>query len=180
MGSHANLPYHLYVHVSNAALGPAMPPGYTRAIWHAVYARPGQLLLAQCLLETGAHWCGIPLHMISTSSGFGASAPEREPWGAMGERVQAIHAHYLEGLPVTMRSTRDLGRHTGIVIDYEDGFSRYPHEHKPLNLVNLDNGQFALLPNNYLLFADKHFTGDAKSASLAYYRRGETVYWEHR
>ena len=45
MPRHANLPFHLYVHVDNRALGPKLPPGTTAAIWHAVYARPGQVVM---------------------------------------------------------------------------------------------------------------------------------------
>ena len=70
------------------------------------------------------------------------------------------------------------GRHTGLIVDWEDGYSRYPSEHKPLNLIELRNGQFALLPNNFLLFKDKHFTESLAKENLKFYRRGETTYWE--
>jgi hypothetical protein len=44
MSRHAALPFHLYVNVKNSFLGPDMPDGTTRAIWHGVYGRPYQLL----------------------------------------------------------------------------------------------------------------------------------------
>ena len=64
---HANLPFHLYVNVQNSFLGPTMPPGTTAAIWHGVYARPYQTLYCHVLLESGAHWSGLPMHAISTT-----------------------------------------------------------------------------------------------------------------
>jgi hypothetical protein len=35
-----------------------------------------------------------------------------------------------------------------------------------------------LLPNNFLLFKDKHFTESLAKENLKFYRRGETTYWE--
>jgi hypothetical protein len=47
-----------------------------------------------------------------------------------------------------------------------------------LNLVLLDAGQFALVPNNYLTFKDAHFVNPEARKNMRHYRRGETVYWE--
>jgi hypothetical protein len=98
------------------------------------------------------------------------------PWKVMGEEMDIIHMHYLEGLKVETRAGK--GRHMGIIIDWKDGYSRYQQEHKPLNLVNLDSGQFALQPNNYCKFSDSHFTKKEAEENLKYYRRGEDIYWE--
>ena len=188
MPRHANLPFHLYVHVNNAALGPTMPAGTTRAIWHAVYCRPGQIVMAHVLLETGAEWCGVPLHMIGTGPDAFRVKPladhdapgDLQPWGAMGEHVEAIHLEYLEGM-MAMGSGKGpgfCGTHTGIVIDWADGFSRYPQEHKPLNLIERSDGKYLLYPNNYIRLLDKHFTSFKKSDEMQHYRRSERVYWE--
>lgn len=175
---HCNLPFHLYVHVNNLALGPQMPAGTTRGILHGLYCRPSQAVLGHVLLDSGAHWSGMLWHMISTSTAFAESAHTLQPWGAMGEDIEAWHAHYLEGLPaVTIRGSL-RGRHTGIVIDWRDGFSRYPAEHKPLNMVELDGGQFALLPNNYLLLTDSHFTAKPLGQHTQHYSRNTAIVWE--
>ena len=78
----------------------------------------------------------------------------------------------------TLKPIKESGRHTGIMIDWNDGFSKYPQEHKPLSLINLSNGQFALLPNNYFLLHDDHFVDPAAKENLKHYKRGDTVYWE--
>ena len=101
------------------------------------------------------------------------------PWGSMGEETEAWHVHYLEGLKCNVHAPiQAAGRHTGIIIDWADGFSRYPAEHKPLNLLALDSGQFALVPNNYATYADAHFVDAKAREHTKHYRRGETVYWE--
>lgn len=177
---HANLPFHIYVEVPNELLGPAMPAGFTRGIWHAVYCRPAQRLMAHVLLASGAEWCGVPVHRLRHGKveKFTHEPAMLEPWAAMGERLESVHLHYLEGLPAVTIKHGWTGRHTGIVIDYADGFSRYPQEHKPLNLIAMDSGQFALLPNNYVTFSDRHFMDPRAAAELKNYRRGDTMYWE--
>jgi hypothetical protein len=176
---HANLPRHIYVNVDNRFLGPEMPNGVTPGIWHGVYAREGQVLMCHVLLESGANWSGLPLHALSFTQDFRFPAEKLMPWGAMGTNTVVWSADYLLGLACDVHAPIEAtGRHTGFVVDWVDGFSRYPHEHKPLNLIVLDSGQFALLPNNYLTYKDAHFVREEARENMKYYRRGETVYWE--
>ena len=176
MSKHANLPYHFYVNVDNKFLGPNMPDGTTRGLWHAVYGRPYQLLLCHVVLETGAHWSGLPLHALSMTDDFSIDHHSLMPWKVMGEDMDVIKFEHLEGLSVKTKS--GTGRHTGIIVDWKDGYSRYQEEHKPLNLVALSKGQFALQPNNYCLFEDSHFVDSSKKEQTKLYRRGEDIYWE--
>tara|TARA_Y100001972_G_C7545933_1_gene274541 strand:+ start:64 stop:612 length:549 start_codon:yes stop_codon:yes gene_type:complete len=178
---HANLPHHLYVWVDNEFLGPDVPPGKTYALWHGVHSRENQVLMAHVLLETGAHWSGLPLHAMSAYGGpenwIDKGHDKLMPWGAMGPNIEAFHARYLEGLPVDCFRIEETGRHTGIIIDWSDGFDRYPQEHKPLNLVSLDSGQFALHPNNYCRFRDDHIIKRELFEQCRAYKRGEKLYW---
>lgn len=176
---HCCLPHHLYVNVSNRFLGPSMPQGVTPGIWWGVHCRPGQAVMCHVLLASGAHWSGLPIHAVSRTESFDLGHRALQPWGAMGDRIEAFGAEYLDGLAVeVLRPFAGAGRHTGIVIDWVDGFSRYPQEHKPLNLIELESGQYALLPNNFVLFADSHFTNPNLRDQLAHYRRGESLFWE--
>jgi len=173
------LPYHLYVNVKNSFLGENMPDGYTPAMWHGVYSRPGQLICCHVILQSGAHWSGLPLSALSTTDVFDDNSNINiQPWGGMGNNIETFMATYLEGLSVNVFHAGKEGRHTGIILDWEDGYSRYPAEHKPLSLISLDCGYFALVPNNYFTLKDKHFVNDKHSNNLKFYKRGETVYWE--
>jgi hypothetical protein len=174
--THTQLPHHFYVKVNNKHLGPNMPDGFTEGIWHGIHSREGQMLMCHVMLETGAHWSGIPLHALSTTNYF--FAPDLVmPWYAMGEQIIAVQLPYLEGLKATDRN-HNVGRHTGIMIDWADGYSRYPQEHKPLNLISLDSGPFVLMPNNYVIYKDKHFTNGKRKDDLSKYKRNEKIYWE--
>ena len=101
------------------------------------------------------------------------------PWGGMGQNIQVVQMCYLEGLEVRVsKPFIGIGRHTGLIFDWTDGFSRYPQEHKPLSLIALKSGQFCLMPNNYILFEDRHFVNEKSKENLQFYKRGESVYWE--
>lgn len=178
MGSHANLPFHIYVNVSNRMLGPRMPEGSTPAIWHGIHSRPNQVLMCHLLLESGAHWSGMPIHGISMTESFDLPHEILSPWAAMGNELETFHVKYLEGLRCnTIKPINAVGRHTGIMVDWSDGFSRYPQEHKPLNLICLDSGQFALLPNNFVLYEDAHFVDTHARVNIKEYLRGDKIYW---
>lgn len=156
-----------------------MPKGYTKGVWHGVYCREYQILMCHVLLESGANWSGLPIHALSTSDDFSIDRKYLMPWTAMGDNMETFHSNMLEGLEAeTLRPIKTKGRHTGIIIDWKDGYSRYPQEHKPLNLIQLDSGQFALLPNNYVIYSDKHFVDEKAKENLKYYKRGENIYWE--
>ena len=178
---HTNLPGHIYVWVNNKYLGPKMPKGYTYGLWHGIHSREGQILMAHVLLETGAHWSGLPLHAMSNFHGpteWEEKPPELlMPWTAMGPHIEAWDAKYLDGLKVECFRQGYTGIHTGIIIDWSGRFDEHPQEHKPLNLISLDDGQFALHPNNYCKFTDDHFIDHDLFEQTKNYRRGEKVYW---
>lgn len=179
MAKHTTLPHHLYINVDNKYLGPKMPHGVTKGIWHGIYCREYQTMLCHVFLESGAHWSGLPIHAISTTTNFEYKYEELMPWSGMGEKIEAIHMPFLEGLEASVfNPISEVGRHTGIVIDWADGYSRYPEEHKPLSLIQLESGQFALLPNNYVVYKEKHFVDDESKELLKFYRRGREVFWE--
>jgi hypothetical protein len=167
MPKHTPLPFHFYVNVNNAFLGPNMPEGVTKGIWHGVYCREYQVLSCHVFLESGAHWSGLPLHAISCTDDFRHEYEALMPWCGMGEEIEAVYMPFLEGLEVAIHP----GRHTGIIIDWKDGYSRYPAEHKPLSLIQLETGQFALSPNNYLTYKEKHFVNEKAKENMKHYRR---------
>jgi len=172
MSRHANLPYHLYVFVDNKYLG--LNDGYTQGIWHAVFAREGEVLLSHVLLETGAHWTGLPLHAIHhTPNPVSKKVGHLQPWGNMGTNIDVFMMKHLEGIEVEYFQHNIKGVATGITIDWYDGFSRYPEQHKPLHLTALEDGNYYLLPNNYLRWYDPSFTDEKKWLECKNYRRGD-------
>lgn len=179
MSRHIELPHHFYINVDNKVLGPNMPAGITKGIWWGIYSRPGQHVMCHVMLESGANWSGLQLESISTKEDFSIENKLLMPWATMGDDLDIFSSKYLEGLTCeTIEPIKSLGRHTGIIIDWRDGYSRYPQEHKPLSLINLSSGQFSLLPNNYILYDDPHFIEKSAKQNLKYYKRNEKISWE--
>lgn len=176
---HSQLPYHLYVWVDNKYLGEEVSGGLTKGILHGIFCKNGQLMLTHVQLQTGAHWSGLPLHALYHKE-VKQELQKIQPWGCMGTEITTTLFPYLEGLKGKTIKENLSFRHTGIIIDWNDGYSRYPQEHKPLSLIALEQGNFGLLPNNYFKIYDKHFTDDLEeiNVNLKKYKRGEKIYWE--
>lgn len=174
--NHAPLPFPIYVNVKNSMLG-LTDEGVTRALWHGIHSQPGQVVMCHLMLETGAQWSGVPLHGISASRKF-CSDDEACPWGAMGERLTVTLMPYLEGLSVECFGLGGVcGRHTGLVVDWVDGFAKVSAEHKPLNLICLNDGPYTLLENNKCRFFDEHFIRPDIDPSKVGYKRNRETYW---
>lgn len=176
MSRHGNLPHHLYVYVDNEQLG--LPSGYTEGIWHGVFAREGQILLSHILLETGAHWTGVPLHAIHHKINPEVRKPGQiQPWGNMGTDIDVTYLKHLDGIEVEYFKENIKGIGTGMVVDWYDGFTRYPEQHKPLHIIAMEDGNYYLLPNNYLRWFDPSFTVDSKWQECKNYKRGNQVWF---
>lgn len=123
----------------------------------------------------GALYSRIPiqaiLHRLPTGTQF--NADYLDPWGAISSSSQAVSYNYLKDYHVISET---LGRGTyKFTIDYfNGGFSEDPEQHKTSNIIFLDNGQIAALPNNFTLFKDRHFTTPNQ---LYKYKRNKT-YWD--
>ena len=171
--NHAPLPFPIYVNVNNTLLG-LKDGGVTRALWHGIHSRPGQVVMCHLMLETGAHWSGMPLHGVSATDVF--YTPDVVcPWGAMGDKITVTAMPYLEGLEVVC--SKVVSRHTGILVDWADGFAKVPAEHKPLNLIQTPDGPYLLVENNKCRFFDPHFVDSNVKVNEIGYKRGTTAYW---
>lgn len=105
-------------------------------------------------------------------------------WDAMSYHVEVIHKPLLAGLRAEFFG-KDRRMHGGEYMFTLDncnpdpripdfGFAETPDEHKSFNVLKLDNGQFALQPNNRCRFFDpafnpqEMFKPDFKVATIKY------------
>jgi len=125
--------------------------------------------------QSGAVFSRLPIHAFFSLNGprHAHTLQELCPWTCIGNKAQAITHAYLKNYDGQLK---DLG--TGrylFTIDYFDGdYSEDPEQHKTHNIFELESGAFAAVPNNHVLFKDKHFTVD--SADPPAYARQRT-YW---
>jgi hypothetical protein len=129
---------------------------------HAFLNRP---LLFTCHLSTGALFSGVPINHLSHSNNniyarvLGLAA--LQPWGCLGDNLGVVRLDYLKDYDCLCKIEDDqiFGRYLCTFFFKEGGhLEEDPEQMKTMNMIALENGQFALLPNNRILFTDSHFT----------------------
>ena len=149
----------------------------TRPIECYIFAATGILnrpLLFTCHTKSGAVFSRLPIHAFTTNPNTMVyfKLEDQAPWGCVGNTLTVVKHSYLKDYTVQVPSLHMEGRYIMTFDQFNGGFSEDPEQHKTMNMVELDNGQFGLMPNNYCRFKDLHFT----EADDIQYKR-QTDYW---
>lgn len=140
-------------------------------VWVSVKSIRGQAFRFETYLpEFGALYDKLPLDAFIWSDEHHSLLPldVLQIWDCMSYHVELIHKPFLAGLRAEFFG-KDRLMHQGEYLWTLDscepdpripayGFSETPEEHKSFNLLRLDNGQFALQPNNRCRFFDPAIT----------------------
>lgn len=126
----------------------------------------------------GAVYSRIPIqaiyHQIPENTLNLLESKKLDPWGAISSEGQAICHQYLKDYE-TLYLKEDIKGVYKFTIDYfNGGFAQDPEQHKTSNVLFLDNGQIAAIPNNFCLFLDGHFTTSV--VDLPYKRNTQYYY----
>lgn len=148
------------------------------AVAFGIVSQPGHALGLHVLTHQGAQWYGLPLHALAWKEG----APDRELrelelWDCFSFDVSVTEFPLLSGLGCRVFPTAERATclftidwtHAGAEID--PGWSRLPEEHKSGHLLKLDDGNFALQPNNRLLWEEPSFVRSEFAGGSEPYRR---------
>lgn len=116
---------------------------------------PGRAVLFHCQLNNGAVYYRLPISAFGVGYEFGLGL--LQTWDCASKDMECFTFDYLNFQSVTCLK---LNKATGTYITTFDwsGYgstAEIAHEHKCLHLIKLNNGQFALQPNNYLLWHEK-------------------------
>lgn len=142
-----------------------------QGIWVSVKAIKGEAFRFETYLpEYGALYDKLPISafMHSTSLAAGLPLDVLQIWDALAYHVEVIDKPFLKGLRAEFFG-KDKQLHAGeymFTIDTcspdpripDFGLSETVDEHKSYNVLKLDNGQFALQPNNRCRFFDPAIT----------------------
>jgi hypothetical protein len=145
---------------------------FVEGIWVSVKSIPGEAFRFETWLPaTGALYDKLPI------SAFVSEPELPDPdlpldflqiWDAMSYDITVVDKPFLAGQRCEMFAkdkqlyggeyilTIDSAHLDRRVPDY--GFAETPEDHKSFNLIALDNGQFALQPNNRMRFSDPAFS----------------------
>jgi hypothetical protein len=142
-------------------------------VWCSVKSIKGEAFRFETYIpETGAVFDKLPISAFlwheSAADDDLLPLDMLQIWDAMSYHVELIHKPLLAGLRCEFFG-KDKKRHPGEYMFTLDncnpdpripdfGFAESPDEHKSFNLLRLDNGQFALQPNNRCTFVDPSLT----------------------
>lgn len=166
-------------------------------VWVSVKSIRGQAFRFETYLpEFGALYDKLPIDAFLWD--YHCDLGDRLPldvlqiWDCMSYHVELIHKPFLAGLRAEFFG-KDKRLHGGEYMWTLDscepdpriptyGFSETPEEHKSFNMLRLDNGQFALQPNNRCRFFDPAIThAELKKPDFAVctrtYRVEHTAKW---
>jgi hypothetical protein len=175
-------PIRLFVHQS--FLGIQDSPKLEEAYLIAVTSIPNGPLMFTAHLESGAVWQRLPIEafwapsnlypIVDNKDGVYLSNPELQPFSCLHGKIQAITYEHLREYEVLAKIGDELysGQYLFTVDVLGEGLASDPVQHKSHNVVVLENGQLAALPNNYVRFMDNYFTKN----ELPRYKRCDTIY----
>jgi hypothetical protein len=129
-------------------------------IVHAARSRAGKIMTFHVHLEDhGAHYSLVPLHKLLHKEVKEPLAPNQlQPWDCFSDSVEAIKYKYFEFKKVWILSLKMWGEYI-LTFDWlENSYSDYTIEFKQGHLIKLENGQYGIYPNNFLIFYDKTYT----------------------
>ena len=145
---------------------------FVEGYWVTLKSIPGRAFYFETYLpEYAAMYDKLPI------SAFVSSPKKPEPdmelhnlqfWNSMDYGVISVYKQFIGSMHFELM-TRDYGNQTGTYVctidnyhenihDVDCSTSEEPQEHKSHNIIELDNGQFALYPNNRMRIYDNSLT----------------------
>ena len=130
---------------------------FTKAVVFAFRAEPARAPMFQVMLDSGACWARVPIHMICSKPCDPLPLQQSSWWDSYGYEFTVFALPFLKGHAVTA-----LGRDGQIrkgnylfTVDWmETGWSEVPDQHKNHHFIALDSGPWISYPNNRLVWHD--------------------------
>jgi hypothetical protein len=152
--------------------------GFQQAYLLAVDCRPNDIIRFTVLLETGAIWSGLPIEAIWCDK-FNEINKKLE------KRTDTLQPFTCLESPVTvveygLLKNAELGTKLGIAyylftINYSGvGLAEDPEQYKTHNVVVLQSGQLAALPNNHVVSKNGWFNSNKSTKN---YKRSNKNYF---
>jgi hypothetical protein len=115
----------------------------------------------QIVLDNGAMWSRVPLHMLVTKATAGKPLPARGavPLGLLRLRLRGdrVHTAARRHRAPPLRSRAITGRYIATIEWLGGRFAEIPDQHKNHHLIALDSGEIAAWPNNRVQWLDPSF-----------------------
>jgi hypothetical protein len=158
--------------------------GIEEAYAFAIQSIGGRAIGFHCMMQSGAHYRGVPIHAIALRPDAEASTlADCEMWDCFSSRPVVHVFDYLRNHRC-IAHTR-AGSQAGIYLftvdwlpDSHDrpGFTLTPEQNKCAHLLALDSGSLCALPTNRISWTDAYFVGGRPTPQNRGYRVQTDVY----
>ena len=147
---------------------------FVKGVWVSVKSMPGRAFYFETYLpEYAAMYDKLPISAFVADPETPSpdmNLPNLQFWNCMDYGVVSIHKQFVSSM-MFEAYTRDQGKLKGTYVATIDNYhadintidystSETPAEHKSHNLLELENGQFGLYPNNRMRIYDNSLTPD--------------------
>lgn len=134
--------------------------GWVAGYIFAFRAVPARVPAFQVMLENGAQWANVPIHMLSTNPDGVPLKPEFATWwDCFSDTFEVVELPLLKSLACTVRN-RDDGYWGGnylFTIDWQGAWAEIPEQHKQHHVIELKSGKLVAYPNNKVLWQDPSY-----------------------
>jgi len=118
-------------------------------------------LLFHVMTDSGVQRANVPISaLVHIKNAPNMDLDNLQLWNCFGDEMTVCKFHYLENLRCQI-IFKDKSVHWAtymMTFDWENNvYSNTPHEYKNGHLLKLDNGCFAIQPNNRILWRDSNF-----------------------
>jgi hypothetical protein len=122
---------------------------------------PARALSFHIMTDGGAQRANIPINaLVHKQDHEKLRLDELQLWDCFGEKINCISFKYLvnKRCQIITKEKKLLWGSYMMTFDWEDNaYSDTPHDYKNAHMIKLDNGCFALQPNNRILWRDTNF-----------------------
>jgi hypothetical protein len=155
-----NLPHHQYSFVDSSFVR-TDATGFEPCVWFGLVSMTGRSWGCTVMLECGAIYRNVPLHaMACTAEPENTWEPrDAQVWDCYGPQFTTYISDYLGPLDAGVRGKTTRGSYLFSAAPVGDAFTQYPEQAKEFTFLALDNGRYACLPTDRVLWTERSFTG---------------------
>jgi hypothetical protein len=126
------------------------------------------------MLETGAQWANVPIHLITTKPVDPLPVNVATLWDCFSDTFEVVEMPLLKSIACVARGSDGEKRDGNyrFTIDWQGLWAEVPEQHKQHHVIELQSGHLIAYPNNKLLWKDPAYF---KEGPLDY--RHNTHFW---
>lgn len=154
---------------------------YEYCLVFAARSIPARALTFHVMLENGAQRANVPINvLVHKKDNPGLRLDLLQLWDCFGSDINVLSFDYLinKRCEVILKDKSTAWGTYMMTFDWENNsYSDTPQDYKNGHLIKLDNGHYALQPNNRILWRDSNFINDPiKANNLPKYKVDKQVF----